>query len=505
MLLNADLTVPLVSFVLVSLALFYIHSRLFSQASLPDGLPWIGAEGTAFSRARAVLLSVVKTRQFLEEGYYKVYISFPVSHPKQKNTGLTESQYSKQNKPYVLPNLLTGPEVIIPMSQLRWLLEQPESTLSQNEVNRQFLEADYTMLHPNIIRDTVHEHVIRRELTGQVGALTGDMVEEIEFALEQNWGVDTKEWKEVPVYDTIADVIRRISNRVLVGLPLCRNKDYLASSGSFSRNVVITAGMINMLPRFLRPILGPVITWYDKLHYLNCARYIVPMIEQRIEQLAKNEKSPSLCYKEPNDYIQWALSHSSKHWDPNERTPCMISKRLAVLSFAAIQSSVISLTNTLFDLASSPFAEGFLGDLRKEVEQELDRENGTWTKRCLARMIHVDSTLRESMRLCGFVCRGVMKMVVAPEGVTLPDGTHLPCGTKVGVTSYAIHHDEATYTGAYIYDAFRFSRPSKDAAKVKCITTNSSPTSHDDSITKMLSLVTTSDKFMAFSHGRHAW
>ena len=108
------------------------------------------------------------------------------------------------------------------MSQLRWLLEQPERALSQNEVNRQFLEADYTMLHPNIIRDTVHERVIRRELTSQLGTLTKDMVEEVQFALEQNWGVDTEEWKEVPVYDTMADIIRRISNRVLVGVPLCK-------------------------------------------------------------------------------------------------------------------------------------------------------------------------------------------------------------------------------------------------------------------------------------------
>ena len=48
-----------------------------------------------------------------------------------------------------------------------------------------------------------------------------------------------------------------------------------------------------------RSILGPIITWYDKLHYLNCAKYIVPMIEQRMEQLAENEMSPSLSYKEP--------------------------------------------------------------------------------------------------------------------------------------------------------------------------------------------------------------
>jgi cytochrome P450 len=183
----------------------------------------------------------------------------------------------------------------------------------------------------------------------------------------------------------------------------------------------------------------------------------------------------------------------------------MISKRLTVLSFAAIQSSVISLTNMLFDLASSPFAESFLSDIREEVQLELQRENRTWTKECLARMIHVDSALRESMRLCGFVCRGVMKMVVAREGVTLPDGTHLPYGTKIGVTAYAIHHDEATYTGAYVYDAFRFSRPSKDAARLGVITASPRSEGHDNPTRKMPSLVTTSDKFMAFSHGRHAW
>jgi cytochrome P450 len=181
----------------------------------------------------------------------------------------------------------------------------------------------------------------------------------------------------------------------------------------------------------------------------------------------------------------------------------MISKRLAVLSFAAIQSSVISLTNTLFDLASSPFAESFLEDLRREVEEELDRENGTWNKACVARMIHIDSALRESMRLCGFVCRGVMKMVVTPDGVTLPDGTHLPPRTKVGVTAYSIHHDEAAYSGAYIYDALRFSRPIKNSAGAECPTANAKGSAAAKE--RMPSLVATSDTFMAFSHGKHAW
>lgn len=116
--------------------------------------------------------------------------------------------------------MLTGPEVIIPLSQLNWLLEQPESICSQNEVNRQFLQADYTMLHPNVIKDTVHGDVIRKELTKQLGEYTEDVLEELDLAMKQCWGVDTA-WKEVPIYATMVNIISKVSNRVLVGKPLC--------------------------------------------------------------------------------------------------------------------------------------------------------------------------------------------------------------------------------------------------------------------------------------------
>ena len=174
------------------------------------------------------------------------------------------------DKPFVLPNILTGPEVIIPLSQLDWLLEQPETICSQNEVNRQFLQADHTMLHPNVIKDTVHADVIRRELTKQLGDYTGDIVEELDEAMKLSWGVNTTEWKEVQVYDTMINIISKLSNRVLVGKPLCmflifnisrlnsdcsagRNETYLVNSSKFARGVIIVAALINMIPSILKP------------------------------------------------------------------------------------------------------------------------------------------------------------------------------------------------------------------------------------------------------------
>jgi len=103
-----------------------------------------------------------------------------------------------------------------------WLLRHPDDVLDQNEVNRDFLQADYTMLHPKVIFDSVHGDVIKTELTRRLGEFTEGVNEEIDFAFRMAWGVDTKEWKEIVVYDVMSEIITRISNRVLVGLPLCK-------------------------------------------------------------------------------------------------------------------------------------------------------------------------------------------------------------------------------------------------------------------------------------------
>jgi len=152
----------------------------------------------------------------------------------------------------VLPHILTGPEVVLPLSQARWLVEQPEHVLSQTEVNRQFLEADHTFLHANIVREPVHPEVIRRELTHKLGSFADGLVDELERCLAENWGTGT-EWREIKVYDTMLDLVSRLSTRVFVGEPLCQDQGFLKSARSFNRNVVLSAAVLNLLPSFLKP------------------------------------------------------------------------------------------------------------------------------------------------------------------------------------------------------------------------------------------------------------
>jgi cytochrome P450 len=176
----------------------------------------------------------------------------------------------------------------------------------------------------------------------------------------------------------------------------------------------------------------------------------------------------------------------------------MITKRLAAITFAAIQSSVITSCNLLLDLAAFDETEALFEYMRRDIAAELIAENGAWNKHTLSRMVILDSTIRESMRLGGFVSRGVVKTVVAKEGIKIPGvpGGHLPYGAKVGIHAFPIHYDEEIYPEPDSFTPLRF-----------CGNGTVDSKTDDESFKnkKGPALVTTSSDFMAFSHGRHAW
>ncbi|KAI1122772.1 cytochrome P450 [Nemania abortiva] len=445
--------------------------RLFSNASLPSDLPWagVGEHNSRLSRARANLTSFFHLKSLLDEGYAK---------------------YSKNDKTYVLPYFINGPQVVLPPSQIPWLIEQPDDVLSQEHVNRQFLQSDYTFFHANMVKDPVHPEVIQHQLTKKISGFVDGVADETRASLEEYWGMDTEEWREVRLYDTMLLLITRLSLRVFIGLPLCRDQKFLFICSRFIRKVAMAAAAISLFPVFLRPIVGPIFTVFDYILHQRCKRFIMPIIRARLDRL-RNPAAPQ------NDFVQWAIDHALAKpiVNPVELDARVLAARFAVIAFAAIQSSVITLTNTLFDLAASPACAESLALMRDEVARETGAESAdglaasAWSRPALSRMVRVDSALRESLRLNGFVERGIMKLVVAPAGVTLPDGSHIPCGTKVGVSAYSVHRDEGNYPDAARYDAFRFIRGRDGGAAGG---------------KRPQGLVNTSETFLGFSHGSHS-
>ncbi len=379
---------------------------------------------------------------------------------------------------------------------MRWLLEQPDNVLSQHEVNRLVMSADTTMLHKNITQEgnEIHRQIIRKELTRGQDSYTNDIIDEIEVSLGRTWGDNTEDWQEVKVFDTIVDLLSRVVCRVLVGLPLCRNEEYVRSARTFGKNVILISYLENLLVPFLRPVLMPLAMIYDRLHYRTIAKFISPTISERIGAFQNGQAYRGPNKTEPNDYVQWALHYAFASKDPLERTPELLMKRLAALGFATTHSTAVVMTNVLFDLFSSPSSTYLQQVIRGEVHEVISRNPGKeWNKASLSQMTRIDGMIKESTRLNGFSARAISKQVIAPEGIDLPSGEHIPCGVMVGITASGAHYDNSIYPNAEEYQPFRFTDDLSTSDIVDGLQSRHSP------------MVTTTDNYLAFSHGSHAW
>ncbi|KAH6706546.1 cytochrome P450 [Leptodontidium sp. MPI-SDFR-AT-0119] len=460
---------------------FVTHSRFNYVSDVPAGLPWVGQHRGFLSDLRTRIASLGSVLETIESGYRK---------------------YSKSGLNFVLPGF-DHSMVLVPVSQVKWITDQAEHVLNANEMQREVLQTDYSLLDSTLARNPIHELVVRRDLTRYLGALIPDIEGELNVGVDELWGKDTEKWSDVVVFSTMMKIVARTSNRIFVGLPLCRNDDYLDNAGRFAQDIPISAALLRMIPRIFKPFLSWIPLLPNRWHLYKASRYLLPFIRGRISELDAAKASGEKV--QWNDFTGWYLNQVADHPDPAERTPEKIVKRLMVINFAAIHTSTFTATNILFDLFSSPTAAEDVKEIREEIQTVLAENNGKWDKNAVAKLIKTDSAVRESLRISTFMSHGMDRMVVDPKGVTMNDGLHLPQGTRIGTSTYSIHHDNNVYENARTYDAFRFSR-------VRAGVTKSSVgdgVMNKEDLAKVLeaknlSTVTTSDTFLSFGHGRHA-
>lgn len=404
------------------------------------------------------------------------------------------SQHSKEGRPYILPDIFTGHQVILPKGDLSWLAKQPASVLSQRESNNEFLAADHTFLNCVAANDSEWTFVVNmiKDITKELNNKTTSIIDEIQSALDSVWGNDPQSWKEVNLLDVILEVMGRVVGRVYVGLPLCRDPTYIASTTRFAKLILIEALLIQLTPKPLRSFFGPLLARYDWIQFRRMAGRVSPLIKERASRFSptamsidEDKRGP----EEPNDLLSRLMREAYRRNEDPSRPDSQTVKLLAILNWAAVQVQAITIENALIDIAHSPESLEIQRQLREEATAAAKTEpaSARWSRAEVAKLPKMDSVLTESLRLWGFA-HGVIKVVVAKDGVTLPSGEHLPYGAKVGVGSYGVHHDDDVYPGnPFDFDGFRFTK-GKDPEKLSG-----------------LNFPTTSENYLAFSHGKYSW
>ncbi|KAJ7819252.1 cytochrome P450 [Mycena olivaceomarginata] len=175
-----------------------------------------------------------------------------------------------------------------------------------------------------------------------------------------------------------------------------------------------SGGKISLLPPFLRPLLGPLISTKNKSN-ARALQFLGPLIEER---LSKERELGSDWPGKPNDLISWFLDLA----ESEQRATLPITVRILQMNMAAIHTTSTAFTYALFDLTTYP------------------REG--WTKAALNSMVKIDSFLRESQRINTDGPVGMRRRVVAKDGFRFSDGTVLPYGAYLSVALQPTHYDE---------------------------------------------------------------
>lgn len=122
-------------------------------------------------------------------------------------------------------------------------------------------------------------------------------------------------------------VVCRATNRTIVGLPLCRNPDYLELTTQFAADVVTMSSILRLVPPFLRPIINHLFTKLPQ-RLQRGMKHLKPIIDSRREEQEKIGNG----YEKPLDFLSWLMEAAQGE----EQTIENLTRRVLVVNFAAI-------------------------------------------------------------------------------------------------------------------------------------------------------------------------
>ncbi|KAI6150268.1 cytochrome P450, partial [Pisolithus tinctorius] len=292
--------------------------------------------------------------------------------------------------------------VCLRRNHVEFVARAPEDLLSAGQAAENLLKIDYTFGLK--ISDDYHVSLVQSTLTRNLSVLYGGLRDEIVAACNEYFNAKHDEWKSISVVRVTLQIASRASNRIFVGLPLCRDPDWLDLNINIPHAIVEETRILRFFPSFMLPLnrgkvftnlsgrtsrgvalLGPGTNWSDK----------------------------------PNDFLQWCLDTKQ------DTSLTSLTRRMILINLVFSQA--------LLNLAANP---RHAQTLRDEVEIVVSKHG--WTREALSKM-RKWGPLRQAM-----------------SDISLSDGAFIPRGTLLAFPAYAIHHDGAMYENPDVFEPFRF-------------------------------------------------
>ncbi|KAF5545340.1 ent-kaurene oxidase [Fusarium mexicanum] len=319
------------------------------------------------------------------------------------------------------------------------------------------------------VHDPNISKVVTKYLTKSLTKLTAPLSDEASLAFRQVL-TDSTEWHEMHPQHDIVRIVSRMSSRVFMGEALCRDDDWVRSSGDYTVQSFKTGDILRTYPRWSRPFVH----WFLPSCWTLCKKLdkaikcLKPHLERRsvISAEAEAQGKPSPF----DDSIEWYKKEGST------RNPALLQ---ISLSLVAIHTTSDLLMETLFNIAQHP---DLIRPLREEITNVLSTEG--LKKTALYNLKLMDSVIKESQRLRPVLLGSFRRQAMAD--ITLPNGDMIKKGEKIVCDTTHMWNGDY-YEEAAKFNGYRFLRMREASDQDK----------HPH-------LVSTSFDHLGFGHGNHA-
>ncbi|GAW17465.1 hypothetical protein ANO14919_069220 [Xylariales sp. No.14919] len=381
--------------------------------------------------------------------------------------------HGQHGKPFVVYDPSGRQELLVPVQHIKWLCSQLDSKLSNHAIHQERHAAKY--LKKGIELSTSRHflgRLIRDRLNRHLHELQPLMHDELRLRIDELYGRDEEEWKEIDLYRSFEGVVTATITRVLLGLPLSRDPRISSAFQRYTLFLGLGVLYVGQLPRIFKRVVAGVINLPLGYYRNKALAALIPVVEQQVALGMDKENDVDKAH-----FVWHAAKISEKSIVDGLGTTCkpeVIAEWVMLLGMAGTHTTTIQATNMLLNVANCPEEWQVVELLREEAQGTLAND-ADWAN------------------ASSFKQHGLAREVIPSSGLELPDGTSMPKGGWVGVPILGIHRDEKYYTNADVFEPFRF---------VKERSTEKAPgsTPHEGQLDAAKPTTT----YLTFGYGRHS-
>lgn len=190
-------------------------------------------------------------------------------------------------------------------------------------------------------------------------------------------------------------LVARMSARMFVGKPACRDPEWIKVTIEYTMNTVATAIILRMFPTWLRPVLAAILPF--RYRQRRCRAKAEGVVSAKMKKLVETRRAKERGDPVPDEdetLLDWMIENGTKE----ETTVVEMANRQCALTLASIHTTSTNTAAFLFELCEHP---EWVPVLREEINQVKEQMGGSELdyRRWHTKLEKMDSFLLECFRV----------------------------------------------------------------------------------------------------------